>query len=954
MRKSYGLLLLATLMSAFAIAAFPPITNAAPLPLDPFTIPKYVEPLIAYIPVYTPVNITVDGVTVRQDYYINVTQFTEQILPTGFPSTTVWGYGGLTHDPLTGADLGYFRYSPSPTFDVIRNIPTKITWVNNLTEPVSGDLLNYLYPVDPTLHWANPNNIPMDHAMHEAMMGLAPPYPPGYNGSAVLTGGVYTNPHQWNAQSPAPTVTHVHGAEVYSGSDGGPEQWFTPNGLHGADYYTYEPTYPNAAVYYYNNTQEPATLWYHDHALGLTRINVYSGLAGYYLLRDPADAIAPLLPSGAYDVPIAIQDRNFWDDGSLRFDVDPPPNPDMHPYWVPEFFGDTMMVNGKTWPYFNVNQTTYRFRLLDGCNARFLNLTLVDLDDGNATVPLTLFARDQGYLNASVTMNSVLIGPGMRAEILVNFTGIPTGHRILMKNDANAPFPDGGPVIAGLTDEVMQFIVQGADATPQNTLPPTLNPTLSGSIWPTLPTATRERLLTLTEVMGMGGPLEVLLDGQKWAAPTSELPINGTTETWMIANPTADAHPMHWHLVQFQLVSRQPFDDVGYLANWTAINGEPPLNHPTINLGNLSSFFTGPAEPAPPEEQGWLDTVTMLPGQVSTIRIRYLQQDGSEYPFDPTTGPGYVWHCHIVDHEDNEMMRRQVVILPSQLPPLFTVVRGYDNSIYYRVYSIDTSTWGSWNAVPSGSTIDAPAAATYGGRLYFTVRSMDGTSLWFSSVNLTDSSFSGWTLLSGSTPSAPKLLNYGSKLMLVVRGFNDIVFYRSYDTVAETWGGWIGVPDGATSDGPAAAVVGTTLQLAARGFSTTNAAINNTIYHSYLNLTDSNFSGWTALPGSTPSTPTLIAEQATNALELVVRGEDNLIYVNRWDGMTWQGWTYLPSGATSAGPTAIILNNDIYFEVIGMDGAIYFSTMSMLTSTFSGWTWLSGSTPSNPTSTLTN
>ena len=951
MRKSYSLLLLATLMSAFAIAAFPPITYAAPLPLDPFTIPKYVEPLIAYIPVYTPINITVDGITVRQDYYINVTQFTEQILPTGFPSTTVWGYGGLTHDPLTGSNLGYFRYSPSPTFDVIRNVPTKITWVNNLTDPVSGALLDYLYPVDPTLHWANPNNIPMDHAMHQAMMGLAPPYPPGYNGSAILYNGVYTNPNQWNAQSPAPTVTHVHGAEVYSGSDGGPEQWFTSNGLHGADYYTYEPTDPNAAVYYYNNTQEPATLWYHDHALGLTRINVYSGLAGYYLIRDPADPIAPLLPSGAYDVPIAIQDRSFWDDGSLRFDVDPPPNPDMHPYWVPEFFGDTMMVNGKTWPYFNVNQTTYRFRLLDGCNARFLNLTLVDLDDGNATVPFTLFARDQGYLNASVTMNSILIGPGMRAEILVNFTGIPTGHRILVKNDANAPFPGGSPVVAGLTDEVMQFIVQGADATPQNTLPPTLNPTLSGSTWPTLPTATRERLLTLTEVMGMGGPLEVLLDGQKWVAPTSELPINGTTETWMIANPTADAHPMHWHLVQFQLVSRQPFDDVGYLANWIALNGEPPLNHPTINLGNLSSFFTGPAEPAPPEEQGWLDTVTMLPGQVSTIRIRYLQQDGSEYPFDPTTGPGYVWHCHTVDHEDNEMMRRQVVILPSQLPPIYSAVRGAHDEIFYRTYDVGTASWNAWTALPSGSTPDSPATALHGDTLYFAVRG-NGVSLWFSSVNLTSSAFSGWTAINKETPSAPSLISYGSNLLLAIRGTDNTIWYRSYNTDSDIWSPWFGIPVGSTCDTPAVTAVGTTANFVVRGYSNTVAAANDTMWHGFVDLTDNAFYGWAAISGSTNTSPRLAASQTENTLYLAVKGAQGDIFTNTWDGTTWTGWTALANGVTNDGPAITVSNGILYYVVKGIvDNALWSNSVNLATGVESGWVLIDGSTRSTPTAT---
>jgi FtsP/CotA-like multicopper oxidase with cupredoxin domain len=595
---------------------------------------------------------------------------------------------------VTGADLGYFRNSPSATFSVQRNIPTKITWVNNLTDPVSGALLDYLYPVDPTIHWANPNNIPMDQAMQQAMSGQAPPYPPGYNGTSILVGQTTTNPNGWNAQSPAPIVTHVHGAEVQSFYDGGPEQWFTPDGKHGADYATYEPTAPNAAVYYYPNEQEPTTLWYHDHALGLTRINVYSGLAGYYIITDPNDNNLQYLPQvlGQYDIPLAIQDRSFFDNGSLRFNVDAPVNPDMHPYWVPEFFGDSFMVNGKTWPYLNVDQTLYRFRLLDGCNARFLNLSLVDIDNGNAPVPFTVIARDQGYLRDPATENSQLLGPGMRSEILVDFSAIPAGHRIRMMNDAAAPYPTGGAVIAGLTDQIMQFVVGGTTVTPPAALPTGINPTLPGTNWPTLPSATRQRTLTLTEVMGMGGPLEVLLDGQKWINPTSELPIDGTTEEWVIANPTADAHPMHWHLVQFQLVSRQPFDDVSWLTTWENLNGPAPLNHPTISPGNITSYYNGLPTGPQNDETGWLDTVTVLPGQVTTVRIRYAQQDGTTYPFDPTLGPGYVWHCHIVDHEDNEMMRRQQVISPSQLPTLENVIRTPTDGIEYRTYNFGTNT----------------------------------------------------------------------------------------------------------------------------------------------------------------------------------------------------------------------------------------------------------------------
>lgn len=948
LKNKIALVLIATLIISMLIGAVSIQPVKAALPLNPATIPKYVTPLVAAIPTYTPTNVTVGG-KLQQNYYINVTQFTEIILPASMGlSTTVWGYGG--NATLNGTNIGYFRNSPSATFDVIRNVPTKITWVNNLTDAtVSNNLLNYLYPVDPTLDWANPNNIPANTAMTLASLGLAPPYPPGYNGTAILVGNTYTNPFAWNANSPVPIVTHVHGAEVYSGSDGGPNEWFTPNGLHGMDYYTYEPTSPNAAVYYYNNTNEESTLWYHDHAMGVTRINVFSGLAGYYIIRDPASTIAPLLPNGTYDVPLAIQDRAFYDNGNLRFDIDPPTNPSVHPYWVPEYFGDTMMVNGKTWPYFNVTQTTYRFRLLDGCNARFLNLTL-RRDDTNATVPFTLIARDQGYLKTAVVETSQLIGPGMRAEILVNFTGIPAGTNITMWNNAAAPYPTGTVPDPNTVGQVMRFCVRGPDANPQFTLPTILNAGLSGT-FPTLPnaTVTRERLLTLKEVMGPGGPLMVTLDGQQFGSPTSELPVNGTTEDWVIANPTADAHPMHWHLASFQLISRQPFDDVGYTAAWTALNGEPPFNKPTINVGNLSSYFTGPAVPAPPEEQGWLDTVTMLPGQVTTMRIRLAQQNGTAFPFDPTTGQGYVWHCHIVDHEDNEMMRRMTPILQSQLPPMYGVVHGTDNRIYYRTYSFGTASWNNWNALPSGTTTTSPATTSYGGKLYFVVKGDFDTGLYFSSLNLTDLSFTGWAKLSGSTPSAPTLVNYGSKLLLIVRGTDNGLWYRYYDTITNTWGGWIGIPETQTSDSPAATVIGTTMSLVVRGFSTTSAIQNNTLWYSSLNLFNNDFSGWKALPGETDAAPRLTSPENENTLYLAIKGTDNVIYMNKNDGTTWLGWTAIPNGSTLNSPAATVVNGELQILVRGTYGNTLWQYYSNLANGISsGWKQLDGTTTSAP------
>jgi FtsP/CotA-like multicopper oxidase with cupredoxin domain len=197
-------------------------------------------------------------------------------------------------------------------------------------------------------------------------------------------------------------VPHLHGAENPSTSDGGPEQWWTSTGLHGEDYATEQPTDLNAAVYHYPNEQPPGTLWYHDHALGLTRINVFSGLAGYYFLRDPTDQVAPLLPSGKYEVPLAIQDRSFNIDGGLWFPSQGV-NPDIHPYWSPEYFGNTIMVNGAVWPKLDVDRGQYRFRILDASNARFYHLYFTN------HMRFTVIGSDDSYLRKPVTVSDLLI-----------------------------------------------------------------------------------------------------------------------------------------------------------------------------------------------------------------------------------------------------------------------------------------------------------------------------------------------------------------------------------------------------------------------------------------------------------------------------------------------------------------------------------------------------------------
>ncbi len=198
-------------------------------------------------------------------------------------------------------------------------------------------------------------------------------------------------------------------------------------------------------------------------------------------------------------------------------------------------------------------------------------------------------------------------------------------------------------------------------------MPTSLNPTLAGN-FPNLPTPTKTRVFTLFEVGNAPSNDEMLLDGQTWDAPVSEKPVLGTTEDWVIVNPTMDMHPIHLHLVQFQLVQTQTLNSIPYLTDWTKLNGEPPLTHPTRNLPSLNPYLVGTPTKPYLNQECWKDTIQVPPASVVTIRVRFAPQDGSSYKFDPTVGPGYVWHCHILDHEDNEMMRPLEVVKPASTP----------------------------------------------------------------------------------------------------------------------------------------------------------------------------------------------------------------------------------------------------------------------------------------------
>jgi spore coat protein A len=672
-------------------------------PLAATSIPQFVEPL--------PVPEIIDWRGNTAELELHMREFKANILPTGAiapgvkPETWVWGYISGPNAP-TAARPTYL----GPIIVTERGTPTRIRFVNNLGTVATSNVLAYTQSTDQTLHWADPQNFEANMGNMSIVPGMPPmtPWNQHYNG-------------------PIPAVVHLHGGEVPPELDGGPDAWFTSDGVYkGHGYYTYPGAAGNEAIYIYPNTQEASPIWFHDHTLGATRLNVYAGLAGGYLVTDPAND--PTNLPGL--VPLIIQDRMFDTTGQLFF-PNIGINPE-HPFWIPEFMGDVICVNGKAWPFLNIEPKRYRFLFLNGSNARTYEMSFQISGQGKSPT-FWQVATDGGYLDAPVAVQKLILMPGERADVIIDFAGFAAGTTMILQNLAKAPYPGGRPPQGTTAGRVMQFRVIAATGGADTTF----NPALGGSLRtpmvrlvnPTTGTlavtADKTRQLTLNEVLALrnkvggiqypGGPLEILVNNTKWSGASartyndftpitvngittnySELPQEGDTEVWEIVNLTADAHPMHWHLVQFQLLNRQSFDLKNYTAAYNlAFPGGlyipdfgPPLNYLTGNAralgGNpdITAFLLGAALPPAVNEAGWKDTIMVPPGMVTRIVVRWAPTDlptttpksGLFYPFDPSDGlqHGYVWHCHIIDHEDNEMMRPDVVLLNTAAPAPIT------------------------------------------------------------------------------------------------------------------------------------------------------------------------------------------------------------------------------------------------------------------------------------------
>lgn len=430
---------------------------------------------------------------------------------------------------------GYQGMCPGPTLEARRGEPFLVEWINALPA-------RHLLPVDHTIHGAEKN------------------------------------------RPEVRAVTHVHGARVPADSDGWPEDAYPPG---------------RSLLYHYPNAQDAATLWYHDHAMGITRLNIYAGLFGAYLLRDPEEQ-ALGLPAGAQELPLILCDRLIARDGQLYYPVsDDPAAP-----WVSEAYGNATLCNGKLYPYVEVEPRRYRLRLINAANARHFELSL------SSRRPFLQIGSDQGLLPAPLERMRVELYPAERADVLVDFTGLD-GQAVELRQPA---------------DPILQFRVRdrGRRDVAAASVPAALRqvPRIEPA------SAVRERILTVGEMDDANGnAMMMTLGGRHWSDPVTEEPVQDSIEIWSLVNLTGDAHPIHLHLVRFQIVERRPFD----LFAWNA---------------RRELKYTGPGQPPPPHEAGWKDTVRADPDMVTRIIMRFEGEPGR-----------YVWHCHLLEHEDNEMMR---------------------------------------------------------------------------------------------------------------------------------------------------------------------------------------------------------------------------------------------------------------------------------------------------------
>jgi spore coat protein A, manganese oxidase len=605
-----SLITLPTVASGAVPVTLPAPGTAAVL-LDAALHPKFTRPLPNPLSL---INRFVPNGLIGSNYGLQIKEFTSKIglvSPTGTVLNTVlWGYGTAVQPPT----------SPARSFSVRSGSTIQVSYTNQLLNN-NGTPLAHRLPIDTTLMWANPGNL----------------------------GG----------QAPVPLVAHRHGgSNADTGVDGLPDAWATPDAnkdgipdFRGRLYST---------PYSFNNTQEAGHLWFHDHALGVTRLNVSMGLAGNYLIRDANEdylIARNMLPLPAHELPLTIQDRMFDATGKIFYPSSDPvayPNAPAITH-LPEFFGDFILVNGVPWPQCAVEPRAYRLRMLNASDSRFYDLQFMQAD--GSALGFHQVGTELGMMNTPVALTHLLVAPGERADIVVTFAGL-ANQSIKVTNTANGPYPNGNPVDPLTAGKIMAFNVSLPlnIATPQPILPAFLRPVLGALPAPsTAGVAVRKLMLfegtdplgRLQTMLGTvnpapGNPVNPAFGTFFYSDPVTETMAAGSTEVWELHNTTVDAHPIHLHLVDFRILSRQAF--TGTIIDKPMGAGG---SYAGAYLTNIAT--TGVARAAEPGEMGRKDTVITYPGEVTRILVKFAR-------------PGeYVWHCHILSHEDHEMMRRFIV-----------------------------------------------------------------------------------------------------------------------------------------------------------------------------------------------------------------------------------------------------------------------------------------------------
>lgn len=474
---------------------------------------------------------------------------------------------------------------PGPTIEALHGVHTYVTWRNHLPS-------KHILPWDPTI----PN--------------------------AITT-----------AKKGVPTVVHLHGGIHEPASDGNSNSWFTAG---------FKETGPKWTKkrYHYSNVQQPGNLWYHDHAIGLTRVNLLAGLIGAYIIRHPHVEDPLGLPRGhAFDQPLIVFDRSFRVDGSIYMNSTGN-NPSVHPQWQPEYFGDAIIVNGKAWPHVTVRRRKYRFRIINASNARFFRFFF------NNGLRFIHVGSDSAYIKKPVLSNETLLAPSEIADVVIDFSKSRTDTAIL-GNNAPYPFPSGDPVNEA-NSMIMKFIIEKKREKDAAQVPKELIKYPS----PDLSSASRIRYIAMYEYTSdTGEPTHLYINGKTYDEPVTEIPRVGTSEIWNVINLTEDNHPLHIHLGVFmvldqtELVHSEEFKECMLKKN-DAIKCQ------------VNKYARGKKLHVLQHENGWKNVYKMAPGYVTKIIVRFSYiHANTSYSFDATEEPGYVYHCHILDHEDNMMMR---------------------------------------------------------------------------------------------------------------------------------------------------------------------------------------------------------------------------------------------------------------------------------------------------------